>query len=336
MRKLLPMLFLFLPSLFLSSLFLSTSVVSPAQQSTQRPRIAVLDFNYATVMTTSQAVFGTNVDIGKGISDMLIDRLVNDGTYRLVERNQIDKIINEQNFSNSNRADPSTAAKIGKILGVDEVIVGDITQFGRDDQSKNVGGMLGTWGSGHGLGGLGTHKAKAVVAVTARLINTSTGEILASETGKGESQRSGTNLLAGGSGTDGYGAGGAGMDSSNFAQTIIGEATTQAVTQLAQGLIADSGKIPVAAPAPISALVADASTPDVIINVGSSAGLKVGDKLLVKRVVRVVKDPATGKPLRSIEDTVGELTITSVDSDSAVGTFSGSGKPRIGDKITSQ
>lgn len=331
MRKLLPMLFLF-PLL----LFLSASVVSPAQPSPQRPRVAVLDFNYATVMTTSQAVFGTNVDIGKGISDMLIDRLVNDGTYRLVERNEIDKIINEQNFSNSNRADPGTAAKIGKILGVEEVIVGDITQFGRDDQSKNVGGMLGKWGSGYGLGGVSTHKAKAVVTVTARLVNTSTGEILASATGKGESERSGTNLLGGGAGTGGYGAGSAGMNSSNFAQTIIGEATTQAVTQLAQGLIADSGKIPVAAPAPISALVADASTPDVIINVGSSAGLKVGDKLLVKRVVRVVKDPATGKPLRSIENTIGQLTITSVDSGSAVGTFSGSGKPQTGDKVASQ
>jgi curli biogenesis system outer membrane secretion channel CsgG len=331
MRKLLPMLFLFLPFLLLSP-----SVVLPAQPSPQRPRIAVLDFNYATVMTTSQSVFGTNVDIGKGISDILIDRLVNDGTYRMVERNQIDKIINEQNFSNSNRADPSTAAKIGRILGVDEVIVGDITEFGRDDQSKNVGGMLGKWGSGYGLGGVGTHKAKAVVAVTARLINTSTGEILASATGKGESQRSGTNLLGGGAGSGGYGAGGAGMDSSNFAQTIIGEATTQAVTQLAQGLIADSEKIPVAAPAPISALIADASTPDVIINVGSSAGLKVGDKLLVKRVIRVVKDPVTGKPLRSIEDTIGQLTVTSVDSGSAVGTFSGPGKPKIGDMITSQ
>jgi len=322
--------------LFPLLLFLSTSAVLPAQPSPQRPRVAVLDFNYATVMTTSQAVFGTNVDIGKGISDMLIDRLVNDGTYRLVERNEIDKIINEQNFSNSNRADPGTAAKIGKILGVEEVIVGDITQFGRYDQSKNVGGMLGKWGSGYGLGGVGTHKAKAVVAVTARLVNTSTGEILASATGKGESERSGTNLLGGGAGAGGYGAGSAGMNSSNFAQTIIGEATTQAVTQLAQGLIADSGKVPVAAPVPISALVADASTSDVIINVGSSAGLKVGDKLLVKRVVRVVKDPATGKPLRSIENTIGQLTITSVDSGSAVGTFSGPGKPQTGDKVASQ
>jgi curli biogenesis system outer membrane secretion channel CsgG len=307
-----------------------------AQQAATKHRIAVLDFNYATVMTTSQAVFGTNVDIGKGISDMLIDRLVNDGTFRVIERNQIDKIINEQNFSNSNRADPSTAAKIGHILGVDAVIVGDITQFGRDDQSRNIGAMAGKWGSGFGLGGVGTHKAKAEVAITARLIDTNTGEILASATGKGESQRSGTNLLGGGAGTGGFGAGGAGMNSSNFAQTIIGEATTAAVTQLAQGLESDGEKLPTVAAAPINGLIADASTPDIIINVGSGAGVTVGQTLQVKRVVRVVKDPATGKPLTSIEDSVGTLTVTSVQTGSAIGHFSGAGTPKIGDVVQSQ
>jgi curli biogenesis system outer membrane secretion channel CsgG len=311
----------------------------PGQQAATgtKHRVAVLDFNYATVMTASQAVFGTNVDIGKGISDMLIDRLVNDGTYRVIERNAIDKILNEQNFSNSNRADASTAAKIGHVLGVDAVIVGDITQFGRDDQSRNLGGLGGNWHGGV-LGGIGTHSAKAEVAITARLIDTSTGEILGSATGKGESKRSGTNLLAGGAGSGGYGAGAAGMNSSNFSETIIGEATSDAVTQLAQGLIGASGKLPTYVPPAVvvSGLVADASTSDIIINVGSKAGLRVGDKLAVGRVVRVVKDPATGKPLRSIENTVGTLTITSVDTDSAVGSFSGTGKPQTGDTVKSQ
>jgi curli biogenesis system outer membrane secretion channel CsgG len=311
-------------------------VVSPPAL-THKPRIAVLDFNYAAVMTTSQAVFGTNVDIGKGISDILIDRLVNDGTYRVIERNQIDKILNEQNFSNSNRADASTAAKIGRVLGVDAVIVGYITQFGRDDESHSLGGVGGNWGGGV-LGHVGTHSAKAEVAITARLIDTNTGEILGSATGKGESKRSGANLLAGGAGSGGYGGGEAGMSSSNFAETIIGEATSDAVTQLAQGLIADSGKPPTVAPPAvvIDALIADASTSDIIINVGSKAGLKVGDKLVVGHVVRVVNDPSTGKPLRSIENYLGTLTITSVDAESAVGSFSGSGKPQTGDTVKSQ
>lgn len=315
------------------SLFIMGSALV-AQQPIKH-KVAVLDFNYATVMTASQAVFGTNVDIGKGISDMLIDKLVNDGSFRVIERNQIDKILNEQNFANSNRADTATAAKIGHILGVDAVITGDITQFGRDDQNKNVGGMLGKWGSGYGLGGVGTQKSKAVVQITARMIDTSTGEILASASGKGESARSGTMLGGAGAGTGGFGGGGAGMGSSNFAQTIIGEATTQAVAALAQNLAADSTKLPtiVAPTVSVSGLVADASSSDIIINVGTQAGVKVGDKLQISRVVRVVKDPVTGKPLRSIENPVGQLTVTSVDATSAVGTFSGSGKPQTGDTV---
>ena len=82
----------------------------------QKRRVAVLDFNYGTVMTSVQAIFGTNQDIGKGITDLLIDKLVNDGTYRVIERSAMSKIIAEQNFSNSNRADPNSAAKIGKLL----------------------------------------------------------------------------------------------------------------------------------------------------------------------------------------------------------------------------
>lgn len=323
----------FLPAL-VSLCFLAAPLM--AQQAPVRHRVAVLDFGYATVMTSSQAVFGTNMDIGKGIADMLIDKLLADGTYRVIERNAINKVISEQNFSNSNRADPATAAKIGHILGVDAVITGDITQFGRDDENKNYGGaVVGRWSHG-ALGGFGKHQAKAVVAVTVRMIDASTGEILASVTGKGESKRSGTSLLGAGWGGGNAVGGGASMTSSNFAQTIIGEATTAAVAQVAQGLSADSDKLPTAAappPVAVSGLIADASTADIIIDVGTSAGLKVGDKLSVLRVVRVVKDPRTGKPLRSITSPIGELTITSADATSAVGAFSGSGTPKIGDTV---
>lgn len=317
------------------SLILITSPV--VAQAPVRHRVAVLDFGYATVMTSSQAIFGTNVDIGKGISDMLIDKLLADGSYRVIERNAIDKVLHEQDFANSNRADTNTAAKIGHILGVDAVITGDITQFGRDDQNKTYGGAA-VAGWTHGaLGGVGKHESKAVVAITCRMVDATTGEILASVTGKGESSRKGTDMLGGGWGGGSGAVGGASMTSSNFAQTIIGEATSAAVDQVATGLNADASKIPDAPPPPkvmVSGLVADASAMDsVIINVGSSAGVKVGDKLAVARKVREVKDPATGKTLRTIENPIGTLTITSVDAGSAVGTFSGTGTPKTGDSV---
>ena len=78
---------------------------------------------------------------------MLVQKLVTDGKYSVIERNAIDKVLGEQNFANSDRVDSSTAAKVGRILGVDAVIMGSITQFGRDDKNMTVGGG--------GLGGYG-------------------------------------------------------------------------------------------------------------------------------------------------------------------------------------
>lgn len=307
------------------------AIPSAYAQQPEKRRVAIMDFSYATVMNEVQAVFGTNQDIGKGISDLLVNQLVNDGTYRVIERSQLDRILKEQNFSNSDRADANSAAKIGRVLGVDTIIVGDITQFGRDDQNRNIGGGGGHWG-GYGLGGIGTHKAKAVVEITARLVDVNTGEILASATGHGESTRSSTNLLGGGGSGWSGGGGHVDMGSSNFGATIIGEAVKQSVGNLATQLNQDSTKIPQNV-VQINGLVADATGGTVIINVGSRAGVHVGDKLAVTRSTRVIKDPATGKVLRSIEDPVGQIQITTVDDTSAVGTFSGSGQPKVGDTV---
>src|SRR6185437_325367 len=129
-------------------------------------------------------------------ADLLVDKLVQDGVYSVIERKELDKILAEQNFSNSDRADPSSAAKIAKVLGVDAIIVGSITQFGRDDKKTDVGGgaLAGVTGR-FGIGGVQKTKSTAVVQITARMINTSTAEIMASITSKSESSRQGTGIV---------------------------------------------------------------------------------------------------------------------------------------------
>ena len=304
----------------------------------QKKRVAVMNFDYAAVTTSVTQLFGTNQDVGKGIADLLVDKLVADGVYSVIERKQLDKIIAEQNFSNSDRADPASAAKIARVLGVDAMIIGSITQFGRDDKSTAVGGgALGNVTGRFGIGGVKKSNATAVVQVTGRMIDTSTAEILASSSATGQSSRSGTGIL--GSGGSVYGPeAGAGIDmkSSNFSATILGEATNKAVADMAKELEAKAASLPTVKVV-VSGLVADAA-PDgtVIVNVGSKGGVKVGDTLAIKRKVRDVKDPATGKVLRSIEDPVGTLRVTEVEETSATGKFSGSGAPKVGDTVSNQ
>jgi curli biogenesis system outer membrane secretion channel CsgG len=310
-------------------------LTSLAVAEAQKKRVAVMNFDYAAVSTSVAQIFGSNQDVGKGIADLLVDKLVDDGVYSVIERKQLDKIIAEQNFSNSDRADPGSAAKIARILGVDAIIIGSITQFGRDDKKTSVGaGALGGVTGRFGIGGASKSNSTAVVQITGRMIDTSTAEILASSNAKGESSRSGANLLGAGGSSSGVGGAGLDMKSSNFGATILGEATTKAVKEMAIQLESKASTLPTVA-IQISGLVADAA-PDgtIIINVGSKGGVKVGDTLAIKRKVREVKDPATGKVLRSIEDPVGSLVITQVDDASAIGKFTGSGAPQVGDTVS--
>jgi curli biogenesis system outer membrane secretion channel CsgG len=320
-----------------SAAFLFVLAALMTAQAQQKKRVAVMNFDYATVRSTVASIFGTDQDVGKGITDLLVDKLVSDGTYSVIERQALDKILAEQNFSNSDRADANTAAKIARVLGVDAIIIGSITQFGRDDKSTNVGGgALGNVTGRFGLGGVRKSQSTAVVVVTARMIDTSTAEILASASGKGESSRSGTGLIGSGGSVVGPEAGGGiNMKSSNFGATILGEATNKAVADLAQQLDAKAGALPTTV-VQISGLVADAA-PDgtVIINVGSKGGVKVGDHLDIRRKVREVRDPGTGKVIRSIEDSVGSIVITEVDEASAVGKFTGPAPAKVGDTVSS-
>ena len=314
------------------TVLLTAATIAPAQQ---KKRVAVMNFDYATVQSNVAAIFNTNQDIGKGISDMLVDRLVSSGAYSVIERKALDKIMAEQNFSNSDRADANSAAKLGRLLGANVIIVGSITQFGRDDKSVGVGGgAFGGFGSKYGLGGVGKKNAKAVVVLTARLVNVDTGEILASASGKGESKRSGMNLLGAGGGNGGGGGGDVNMNSSNFANTIIGEAVNEAVNDLSAKLVQDAGTLPTQV-VTIDGLVADASGGQLVLNVGKNKGVKVGDKLEVRHTGRVITDPATGKVLRRMDSPIGTVTITDVDDTSSVGTFSGATPAKTGDRVKS-
>jgi len=302
----------------------------------QKKRVAVLDFEYGTVQSGAAAIFGQNVDIGKGIADMLVDRLVRDGTYSVIERKALQKVLAEQNFSNSDRADSTSAAKIGRLLGVDAIIIGSITQFGRDDKAVGMGGgVLRGVGSKYGLGNVGVKAAKAVVGISARTVLVETGEILAVSSGKGESKRSGTSLLgAGGSGNTAAG-GLVDMMSSNFSNSIIGEATADAVDHLRGELVAGASKLPTRI-IPVDGLVADVSGNTLIINVGTRGGVKVGQVLQVIQGGREIRDPATGKVLRRIGNTIGTLTIAEADEASSSGNYNGAVKPKVGDQVKSQ
>jgi len=297
----------------------------------RKKRVAVFDFDFAAVPPANIAALGANVDIGRGIVDLLVKYLVQDGTYSVIERNALEKILAEQNFANSDRVNPNSAAKIGKILGVDAMIVGSVTTFGNETKNTGVGGAGGGFGP-FGMGGFKHTNSKAIVNIDARIVDIDTAEILGVAEGHGESSRSSTSMTGGGGSWRGFGAGNVDFGSSDFQETIIGEATKAAVEQMSAGLIADNAKLTVRTIV-VSGLVAAVDGGQIVLNVGAKAGVKVGDQLNVERVTKEIKDPSTGQVIRRLANPVGVVKVTDVDDVSAVCVaVSGSGF-KVGDAV---
>ncbi|MBI4419250.1 MAG: hypothetical protein HY560_00335, partial [Gemmatimonadetes bacterium] len=145
-----------------------------------------------------------------------------------------------------------------------------------------------------------------------------TGEILAVAQGKGESKRGGAKLFA--SGTP-IGSGGIDMSSSNFHNTIIGEATREAADKLIGEVVAASTKI-VARKVEIAATVLDVSGSELTISAGTPTGIKVGASYDVVRPTREIKD-ASGRVIRRVTTPVGTIKITQVTADFSVGQLTG-------------
>jgi curli biogenesis system outer membrane secretion channel CsgG len=212
-------------------------VGGPAQAQTEKSKratVAVMDFDYGTV----HHHWWGQYDIGKGMADQVVDALLEDGSFRVIERKKLDTVLAEQDFAQSDRADPSAAklSKLGKVLGVRYIIAGSITKFGGEEKNYGGGGLI-----GGKLGGLGLKKAKTEVSLTARMIDTTTGEILLSAKGEGISKKGGG--LKVGAGGLGFGGAGFSMSSSDYKASAIGEAQEAATVDLIAKIISKKDRL---------------------------------------------------------------------------------------------
>src|SRR4029079_3269102 len=192
----------------------------------KRPLVAVTDFDYGTVGYHWRGDY----DIGKGMADQVMDQLLEEGSFRVVERKKLDTILAEQDFAHSDRADPGAAklSKLGKVLGVKYIITGSITKFG-GEQKKQGGSIKGI--------GVGLGKAKTEVTVTARMVDTTTGEVLLSAKGEGVSKK------GGGFSFSKSGLGGYGQNTSDFKESAIGEAQEAACKALVAAIVAKKDRL---------------------------------------------------------------------------------------------
>ncbi|MGQ9866412.1 MAG: CsgG/HfaB family protein [Pseudanabaenaceae cyanobacterium] len=304
----------------LCGLGMPTVCVAPVQaQARAQRRIAVLDFDFSNV--SSPNLLSTYPGISRGVSDILVDRLVKNGSFRLIERSRIEAVMREQNLGASGRLDAATAAEIGKILGVDAVVIGSVTRLDVQNRQSGFGGGILPFGLG-----VATTDVDAYVQLNARLVNTATAEIVAVAEGTGNTSQSDSAVAA-----FGFSGGAAGGAATSNTEKLIFWATAQAVDQVTAQLAASAPKVAAASQSANPALVADVTGNTVTLNQGRNAGYEVGATVAIERVGREVKDPATGKVLRRVTQPVGQIQLTEVTDTYSVGRIVSGARIVVGD-----
>lgn len=258
---------------------------SVASAQAARPRVAVMNFGNSS----SWGWWGDR--LGQAAADELVTQLVRDGRFIVIERAQLDAVLDEQQIGASGAVDAATAAKIGRILGVQFILTGSITQFSIERTSARVRGIGGTY-------------SNAESKLDVRLISSETAEILVAAEGQG-------NKRMGGGSFRGVAA------ERTFDQGAAQEALRPAVEQVVARLGAQAKTLQAAMPAAPAGQVVGVKGDLYYINRGQSAGVTVGQRFEVRRVLDEIKD-ADGRVLDLVMGKVGVLEVTQVLSQSAV------------------
>lgn len=95
--------------------------ISNGLSENQKRTIAVVEF---------ADLRGRVTDFGRFIAEELITRLYETRKFKVIERQLLNRVIAEQKLSLTGMVDPLSAQKLGKLLGVDAIASGTITDLG--------------------------------------------------------------------------------------------------------------------------------------------------------------------------------------------------------------
>ncbi len=155
---------------------IAPNLVSAADKST-KPRIAVIEFKNKA---DNQWWYRGGAEAAQ---DVFVTELVKSGKFRVVEREQLAALMQEKGLTLSGDVDPKSAIKVGKLLGVNYLLTGSVTEYGTTEKGARGPGI-------GGLPGFSVGKKTFVAAMNARLIDTSTGEIVWADEGRAEESSS--------------------------------------------------------------------------------------------------------------------------------------------------
>lgn len=262
---------------------------SPAHAQ-ERVTVAIMPFE-ASVHGDFQ-----RMDVGRQLTELVTDKLVNAGEFDVVERSRIAAVLDEQDFGASGRVDPSHAVELGRLLGAQVLVFGSVSRF---EMSS---------GAGVSFGGFSLSGTTGRAALTGRIVDATTGVILGSVEGTGEATGASFSVRN---------FEGISFQASEFQDSALGRAVTRAVDdftdQMSRIIEANKDRVLAAkARSELKGVVVAVIPNGIVVNIGEQHGVRRENLLEVYRLMEV---PGLADPVRI---PVGEARVISVDPGAAV------------------
>lgn len=232
-------------------------------------RIGVVEFE-------NKSAYGQG-RLGGAASDILVTELVKSGKFIVVERDRLNKIMEEQKFQSQGMIDAQTAVKIGQVLGLEAIVVGSVSQFGVKKEGSDY--LLAQ-----------SKQQVAEVSVDLRLIDVQSGQVILADSGKGTAKSKKSSFL--GMGTKG-----------GYDETLEGEALRGALVQFVTNIASQLNK------KAWSCMVADAYNDELYLNAGQDSGVQPGMKLDCYRQGAEIRDPRSNLVIGHREEYIGRAVV---------------------------
>lgn len=251
---------------------------------------------------------GGNYDIGTGATDMLTNELVKNKNYEVMERQQLAQVTQEQRLGATGAIDDSTAAQMGKLIGLNYIVYGKILSAGAEVKRDGLD-----------LGKFATEKQvlEAKVLINVRMIDANTGAIVVSKQAQGSVKKKSSGFAAQ------IGKQDVGKSSSvSVTAEIYDQAVLDAIKEIASQINAIN---------PLEASVASVSGGDIYLDIGMEQGVEAGTKFQIYREGKAITN-AAGDIIGMQKQNIATVVVKSVEGNMSICEVQRSKKDKKKDK----
>ncbi len=279
-----------------------------------RPKMRVAVAKFGTTDRFASVYGGW--DIGGGLAAQLVTELIRTGHVTVVERAILSKVLIEQELGESNLLAPMTKTPAGHLLGVDYLIVGEVTEF----EERQMGGGMAAGFFGVKVSG---EVNAAHVGIDMRLVDTRTGEIIYSHRAQGKAWEKAAGAKINYKIID--------FGGDAFHKTPLGMATRHAIDNAVSFIMGVIDKQ--VENFSWLGMVIESDGGMVYFNAGLGKEVAVGDRFKISTVKKVLTDPETNQILGLIEDDLGFAQAVQVEQKYTKARILGGFVPRPGDVV---